>query len=854
MQGRKGTFSEEIFFDSMLKSSGDMIETLTSITQALDSYVNNASILSIICTIKDHSLKEKAMNYYNRSISKIQNIACFYSSFLFFYNKSLFQNNNLNLKDLKVTHIIEIGVSLEKMVEIYNQLSEKSLLKKNLAPMIQDVLKVSGILERLVTLLRPVLHNDKTIAENIVLLKEEKLKNDVFNYCALYNQEVKKLVTRYPYFHTSFYESCKNISMMEPEKITFNTLNQWKLALISHQENFEKIQRNERSLKFDTHNIVELKKLLQARDQKEKVASTVEYKDLAEEHTRHELIGEVQYEYEHDEETNRHRKVKATRKCKHCGKEVEIELTEEEKQWKACSYGEEKTDSEGNKYQECSVCGHKKYVKEECKHGELEKIQRNERSLKFDTHNIVELEKLLQERKLKELEKIQRNGHSLKFNTHNIVELEKLLQERKLKELEKIQRNRHSLKFDTHNIVELKKLLQARDQKEKVASTVEYKDLAEEHTRHELIGEVQYEYEHDEETNRHRKVKATRKCKHCGKEVEIELTEEEKQWKACSYGEEKTDSEGNKYQECSVCGHKKYEKEECKQHGELENIQRSRHLLTFDKQKIFSNIFELKKLLKCKLKELKKLLQARDQKEKVASTVEYKDLAEEHTRHELIGEVQYEYEHDEETNRHRKVKATRKCKHCGKEVEIELTEEEKQWKACSYGEEKTDSEGNKYQECSVCGHKKYVKEECKHGELENITQKVIWNKDTKTHNIIRKNDNDPWYENENIFFDEPTFRAYIEKPNKISESDFNFIENFSNFQQTEDYEFCKNIEYPFTTKDCLLSQRLKDNLNENWILWRTEDLFNALNYYDSEAYNSLFDPETTYNDYNGFNR
>ncbi len=233
---------------------------------------------------------------------------------------------------------------------------------------------------------------------------------------------------------------------------------------------------------------------------------------------------------------------------------------------------------------------------------------------------------------------------------------------------------------------------------------------------------------------------------------------------------------------------------------------------------------------------------------------EYRDLAEEHTRHELIGEVQYEYEHDEETNRHRKIKATRKCKHCGKEVEIELTEEEKEWKACSYGEKKTDSEGNKYQECSVCGHKKYVKEECKHGELENITQKVIWNKDTKTHNIIRKNDNDPWYENENIFFDEPTFRAYIEKPNKISESDFNFIENFSNFQQTEDYEFCKNIEYPFTTKDCLLSQRLKDNLNENWILWRTEDLFNALNYYDSEAYNSLFDPETTYNDYNGFNR
>ncbi len=700
MQGRKGTFSEEIFFDSMLKSAGDMIETLTSITQALDSYVNNASILSIICTIKDHSLKEKAMNYYNRSISKIQNIACFYSSFLFFYNKSLFQNNNLNLKDLKVSHIIEIGVSLEKMVEIYNQLSEKSLLKKNLAPMIQDVLKVSGILERLVTLLRPVLHNDKTIAENIVLLKEEKLKNDVFNYCAFYNQEVKKLVTRYPYFHTSFYESCKNISMMEPEKITFNTLNQWKLALISHQENFEKIHRNERSLKFDTHNIVELEKLLQERKLKE--------------------LEKIQRNG-HSLKFNTHNI-------------VELEKLLQERKLK-----------------------------------ELEKIQRNRHSLKFDTHNIVELEKLLQERKLKELEKIQRNGHSLKFNTHNIVELEKLLQERKLKELEKIQRNGHSLKFDTHNIVELEKLLQERKLKE--------------------LEKIQRNG-HSLKFNTHNI-------------VELEKLLQERKLK------------------------------------ELEKIQRNRHSLKFDTHNIV---------------ELKKLLQARDQKEKVASTVEYKDLAEEHTRHELIGEVQYEYEHDEETNRHRKIKATRKCKHCGKEVEIELTEEEKEWKACLYGEEKTDSEGNKYQECSVCGHKKYEKEECKHGELENITQKVIWNKDTKTHNIIRKNDNDPWYENENIFFDEPTFRAYIEKPNKISESDFNFIENFSNFQQTEDYEFCKNIEYPFTTKDCLLSQRLKDNLNENWILWRTEDLFNALNYYDSEAYNSLFDPETTYNDYNGFNR
>ncbi|MCI9280436.1 MAG: hypothetical protein HFJ02_06540 [Bacilli bacterium] len=237
MQGIKSTFFEEIFFDSMLKSSGDMIATLTSLTQVLDPYVGtNVSILSIIRAIKDPLLKEKVMNYYNRSILNIQNTACFYSSVSSLYNERLFQNNGLNLKDLKVSRIIEIGISLEKMIEIYNQLSEKSLLKKNLAPMIQDVLKVCGFLERLVTLLRPVLHNDKTIAESIALLKEGKLKNCAFNYCDLCNQEVKSLISRYPYCDTPFYESCKNIFMKDPEKITFNTLNQWKSILISHQE------------------------------------------------------------------------------------------------------------------------------------------------------------------------------------------------------------------------------------------------------------------------------------------------------------------------------------------------------------------------------------------------------------------------------------------------------------------------------------------------------------------------------------------------------------------------------------------------------------------------------------------
>ena len=60
--------------------------------------------------------------------------------------------------------------------------------------------------------------------------------------------------------------------------------------------------------------------------------------------------------------------------------------------------------------------------------------------------------------------------------------------------------------------------------------------------------------------------------------------------------------------------------------------------------------------------------------------------------------------------------------------------------------------------------------------------------------MIQENDtdNDLWYENENIYFDEPTFRAYIEKPNKISESDFNFINDFSDSQRIEYYEFCEN--------------------------------------------------------------
>ncbi len=276
----------------------------------------------------------------------------------------------------------------------------------------------------------------------------------------------------------------------------------------------------------------------------------------------------------------------------------------------------------------------------------------------------------------------------------------------------------------------------------------EYKDLAEEHTRHELIGEVHYEYEHDKETDKHRIVKATRKCKHCGEEVEIELTEEQKQWKACSYGEEKTDSEGNKYQECSVCGHKKYVKEECK-HGELENITQK---AIWNEETKTHNVIEegtckdcgekvtrtIKENVACNTEFQYKVINGKGMDVPVCKDCkhEYKDLAEEHTRHELIGEVHYEYEHDKETDKHRIVKATRKCKHCGEEVEIELTEEQKQWKACSYGEEKTDSEGNKYQECSVCGHKKYVKEECIDHIVTNGTEEYIHNEGTDTHDKV----------------------------------------------------------------------------------------------------------------------
>ena len=131
MEGIKGNFFEEILFDSMLKSSGNMIETLTSLTQFLDKFVVfDGPILPIIRSLKNDSLREKAMKYYNHSILEIQNTARFYSSISSFLNESVFKSNDLSLKDLKVSRIIEIGISLEKIVETYDQLNEKTLLKK----------------------------------------------------------------------------------------------------------------------------------------------------------------------------------------------------------------------------------------------------------------------------------------------------------------------------------------------------------------------------------------------------------------------------------------------------------------------------------------------------------------------------------------------------------------------------------------------------------------------------------------------------------------------------------------------------------------------------------------------------
>ncbi len=117
---------------------------------------------------------------------------------------------------------------------------------------------------------------------------------------------------------------------------------------------------------------------------------------------------------------------------------------------------------------------------------------------------------------------------------------------------------------------------------------------------------------------------------------------------------------------------------------------------------------------------------------------EYLDKAEEHTRHNLIGEPHFTYEHDDATDKHRITNATKICDYCKQEIPVELTDEQKEWHACSYGEELTDSDGNKYQECSVCGYKKNLEIECKHDDLENVSESIEWNQDTDTHKIIEE--------------------------------------------------------------------------------------------------------------------
>ncbi len=101
-----------------------------------------------------------------------------------------------------------------------------------------------------------------------------------------------------------------------------------------------------------------------------------------------------------------------------------------------------------------------------------------------------------------------------------------------------------------------------------------------------------------------------------------------------------------------------------------------------------------------------------------------------------VENITYEYEYDEATDQHRIVKATGVCKNCGETVEVELTEEQKKWQSCSFGEVKEDSDGNKYQECSICGHKKYVKEECKDHQVTQGKESLIHNEGTNTHDKV----------------------------------------------------------------------------------------------------------------------
>ncbi len=242
MEGLKRTFFEENLFNCMLNSSNQMLEILSSLNDCLDPIIkNNQSIAMQIHSIPKEELKEKANKYYERSILEIQTTARFYTD-LSSVNPYCFFNNKL--KDLKVNQIIEMGISIEKVIESYKKLSEGSLVKKSLAPMMRDYFKVSQVLEKLLTILRPVLCNDKTIEESIARLKEEQFKKNVYKLCNDYDEVIRKSLGSYSYIDADIYKSFKEIAEERKEKINYNTLNQWKATLVFQQEEI-KSEKNE---------------------------------------------------------------------------------------------------------------------------------------------------------------------------------------------------------------------------------------------------------------------------------------------------------------------------------------------------------------------------------------------------------------------------------------------------------------------------------------------------------------------------------------------------------------------------------------------------------------------------------
>ena len=194
-----------------------------------------------------------------------------------------------------------------------------------------------------------------------------------------------------------------------------------------------------------------------------------------------------------------------------------------------------------------------------------------------------------------------------------------------------------------------------------------YKELAKDHTKHNLVGDIKYEVVGYYKDDKH-EVKGYKKCSICGEMVEVELTDDQK-YVACSYGDIQTDENGNKYQECSKCHH-------------------------------------------------------------------HKDVKDEHIEHNYVGNIQYEYE-DLGNGQHKITSKKQYCSICEAYVDLELTEEEKEAQDCTYGAIQTDDNGNKYQECSKCGHHKDIQEKCDHQVID-WTEETVWDKDTETHNRIRK--------------------------------------------------------------------------------------------------------------------